>query len=226
MAFNRRETAILVVGDFLILVVSLWVALSLRNLAIPSFGYFWQNFVPFVPMFLLSLFVFYVAGLYEKQTRPIRSVMSIRILGAQAATVAVAAILFFILPFSIAPKTILIIYLVVSVAAESVWRFYRMKRELREENRVPALLVGSGPAVNELYEEVNNNGRYLIHFVQHLETGGLKRHDISNTVKSAITAGIRFVVIDTSDKAVAPSLPTLYGLMTDGITFTDVASLY
>ena len=226
MAFNRRETAILVVGDFLILVVSLWVALSLRNLAIPSFGYFWQNFVPFVPMFLLSLFVFYVAGLYEKQTRPIRSVMSIRILGAQAATVAVAAILFFILPFSIAPKTILIIYLVVSVAAESVWRFYRMKRELREENRVPALLVGSGPAVNELYEEVNNNGRYLIHFVQHLETGGLKWHDISNTVKSAITASIRFVVIDTSDKAVAPSLPTLYGLMTDGITFTDVASLY
>src|SRR3989338_8983357 len=139
MAFDRRETAILLIGDFLILVASLWVALLLRNLSLPPVGYFETNLVPFLPMFLLSLVVFYIAGLYEKQTRPIRSVMGIRILGAQAATVAVAAILFFILPFSIAPKTILIIYLVVSVAAESVWRFYRMKRELREENRVPAL---------------------------------------------------------------------------------------
>ncbi|MBU6388815.1 sugar transferase [Patescibacteria group bacterium] len=165
MAFDRRETAILLLGDFLILVASLWVALLLRNLAIPPLGYFRANLVPFLPMFLLSLLVFYIAGLYEKQTRPIRSVMGIRIFGAQAATVAIAAILFFILPLSIAPKTILVLYLVVSVVAESLWRFYRTNREIAEGKRTPVILIGSGPAALELYDEVNGNNKYLIRFV-------------------------------------------------------------
>lgn len=165
MAFDRRETAILLIGDFIILVASLWAALFLRNLSIPPFGYFEQNLVPFLPMFLLSLVVFYIAGLYEKQTRPIRSVMGIRILGAQAATVAIAAILFFVLPLDIAPKTILVLYLIISVIAESVWRFYRMKREIAEGKRTPVILVGSGPSAIELYDEVNANSSYLIRFV-------------------------------------------------------------
>ena len=173
MAFDRRETITLLIGDFLILMISLWVALTLRNFEVPAPGYFQANFMPFLPMFLLSLAVFYIAGLYEKQTRPIRRVMGVRILGAQATTVAAAAILFFVLPFNIAPKTILILYLVVSVVAESAWRFYRMNRELKTEQRVPALLVGSGPAVLELYEEVRENSRYLMHFVDHFDTRGL-----------------------------------------------------
>ncbi|MDD3531253.1 MAG: sugar transferase [Candidatus Pacebacteria bacterium] len=170
MVFNRSETAILLVGDFLILGASLWITLALRNLALPPFSYFEENIVPFLPMFLLSLVVFYIAGLYEKQTRPIRSVMGIRIFGAQAATVAIAAILFFILPLSIAPKTILVMYLAISVVAESAWRFYRMNKEIGEGRRVPVILAGSGQAADELYEEVNNNSAYMIRFVDRIQS--------------------------------------------------------
>lgn len=173
MAFDRRETITLLVGDFFILVISLWVALTLRNLAVPTFSYFEINLVPFLPMFFLSLAVFYVAGLYEKQTRPIRRVMGVRIFGAQAATVAIAAILFFVLPLSIAPKTILLLYLIVSVIAESAWRFYRMSREIAEGKRVQVVLVGSGPEAVELYDEVNGNNKYLIRFVDRIETRNL-----------------------------------------------------
>ncbi len=169
MAFDRRETAILVIGDFLILVASLWVALFLRNLSLPSLGYFEVNFVPFLPMFFISLVVFYISGLYEKQTRPIRSVMGTRIFGAQAATVAIAAILFFVFPLSIAPKTILILYLVVSVIAESAWRFYRMNHEIGDGKRTSAVLVGTGQSANELYEEVNGNTVYSIRFVGRID---------------------------------------------------------
>ena len=72
-----------------------------------------RMFVPFLPMFFLSIGVFYIAGLYEKQKRPIRRVMGPRIFGAQATTVAIAAILFFILPLTISTNTILDLYLVV-----------------------------------------------------------------------------------------------------------------
>jgi len=222
MAFDRRETITLLIGDFLILVVSLWATLTLRNLSLPSYSYFEANVVPFLPMFAISLAVFYVAGLYEKQTRPIRRVMSVRILGAQITTVAIAAILFFILPFNIAPKTILVLYLCISVVAESAWRFHRMKHELKTENRVPALIVGTGPAVQELYEEVRENSRYLLHFVEHVEVSD----KFAEKVARALASGVRVVVLDVSSPQIASSIPALYDRMASGVTFVDFATLY
>lgn len=226
MAFDRRETAILLIGDFLILFASLWVTLFLRNLAVPSLGYFRANFVPFLPVFLLSLVVFYISGLYEKQTRPIRSVMSIRILGAQVATVAVAAILFFLLPLSIAPRAILALYLAISVAAESAWRFYRMSREITEGKREPALLIGSGPSALELFEEVNGNGRYLIRFSGRLETADLLGQTVREAVAVAFAEGARIFVIDLSDPAAERDMPALYDLISDGAVFIEFSFLY
>ncbi len=226
MAFGRRETAILIFGDLLILIASLWAALLLRNLSLPSFSYLESNLTPFLPIFLLSLGIFYIAGLYEKQTRPIRRVMSVRIFGAQAANTAIAAIVFFVLPLNIAPKTILIIYLVVSVIVESLWRFYRMNREMKASNRVPTLLVGSGPAVLELYDEVHENSRYLIRFTTHIETADLSDTLIFEAITEGIAGGARAVVVDTADPAVARVTPRVYGLMAHGITFLEFYSLY
>jgi lipopolysaccharide/colanic/teichoic acid biosynthesis glycosyltransferase len=227
MAFGRRETAILILGDLLILIASLWMALLLRNLSLPTFGYFEANLIPFLPVFLLSLVVFYISGLYEKQTRPIRRVMSARVFGAQVANVIIAAIIFFILPLSIAPKTILILYLVVSVIAEALWRVYRMKSEMKESNRVPALLIGSGPAVLELYDEVNDNSRYLIRFRSRVETAGLSDDAILAAVSESIASGARAIVVDTANPVVARLVPTVYGLLaTGGITFIEFSALY
>lgn len=226
MAFDRRETAVLIIGDFFILVASLWTALLFRNLTIPSLSYFEVNVIPFLPVFLLSLVIFYIAGLYEKQTRPIRRVMGARIAGAQAATVAIAAILFFALPLTIAPKTILVLYLIISVIAESAWRFHRMNREVREGNRETALLVGSGPAVLELFEEVNNNDRYLIRFVSHIDTKDLPERGVFESIASGIRAGAHVVVIDTSDPVVVQAVSELYDLMTGETLFLEFSSLY
>ncbi len=236
MAFNRRETALLLFGDFVILVASLWAALTLRNLALSSFGYFEKNAAPFLPVFFLSLLIFYIAGLYEKQTRPVRRIMGARIFGAQTATVVIAAILFFVLPLSIAPKTILVLYLIVSVAAESAWRFYRMNRGTKDSERTPAILVGSGPAVLEIYDEINGNDKYRIRFVNHLETSGRApagggpafggKGDIAKAIAAGINEGARIVVIDTNDSAVARDLPELYDQMADGVSFAEFVSFY
>jgi lipopolysaccharide/colanic/teichoic acid biosynthesis glycosyltransferase len=226
MAFDRRETLILLIGDFVVLALSLWVALTIRNLEIPSVRYFETNIIPFLPVFFLSLAVFYIAGLYEKQTRPIRRVMGARILGAQAANVAMAAILFFVLPLNIAPKTILVLYLIASVLAEISWRFYRMRYELATEKRTPAILVGSGGAVDELYEEVRANGRYLMYFVDRIETTNCREGEVAARVNEALTHGVRAVVIDVSDARVARDLTTLYDRLHEGAAFIEFAALY
>jgi lipopolysaccharide/colanic/teichoic acid biosynthesis glycosyltransferase len=152
--------------------------------------------------------------------------MGTRIAGAQVATVAIAAILFFILPLKIAPKTILVLYLIVSVAAESAWRFYRMNREMRADKRAPALLIGSGAAVLELFDEVNGNDRYLIQFVQHLETDTLTQDDVVKTVAKSIQSGTRIIVIDTSNPVVVRDVSALHALMSLSVTFREFASLY
>jgi len=138
--------------------------------------------MPFLPVFCLSLAIFYTAGLYEKQTRPIRRVMGTRILGAQAATTTISAVIFFILPLSIAPKTILVIYLIVSVIAESAWRFYRMNQEIAYGMRIPVILVGSGPAAIELYDEVNGNNKYMIRFVDRIEKNNSSTGEIGGII--------------------------------------------
>lgn len=212
MAFDRRETATLLIGDFLLLIVSLWVALTIRNAAIPTLSYFEQNLLPFFPMFCIFLATFYAAGLYEKQTRPVKSLMGVRVFGAQLANATIAAVLFFMLPLTIEPKTILLIFVAVSSVAISLWRFYHLGRELRESERLPALLLGQGPAVDELYEEVNGNGRYRIRFVVR-----------SNTFVSLPEVGV--VVVDTFDPRTAHALPTLY--TTHGArAVIEFASLY
>lgn len=226
MVFDRRETALLVIGDFLILIASLWAALFVRVLHVPSWQYFETNLIPFLPLFFLSLLIFYIAGLYEKQTRPIHRVMGARIAGAQAATVTISAVLFFALPLSIAPKTILLLYLVISVIAESAWRFYRSDRELASGVRTRALLVGSGSAADELFEEINGNGRYLIRFSSRIQTEGLTPEQISQAVIDIAAIDARIVVIDTVDPKVQMGVASFYGRRDSDARLLEFAALY
>jgi len=226
MTFTRREATILVVGDFLILVASLWGALTLRNLAFPSVGYFESVLIPFVPVFVLSLGVFYVAGLYEKQTRTVRRVMGERIISAQVANTIIAAIIFFILPLSIAPKTILLIYLLVSVGAESLWRFWYTNRERGTGMRQRALLVGTGTAAQEVFDEVNGNDRYLFTFVQHLDTAGKTSEEVRVQLLEGLSQNVTFIVLDTRDSKVVYDLSSLHKALFGGISIIDFTSFY
>ena len=226
MAFTRRETAILISGDFLILIASLWVALALRNLEMPLLGYFETNLVPFVPVIMISLAVFYIAGLYEKQTRLVKREMGTRVLGAQVANAAIAAIVFFVLPLSIAPKTILLLYLVVSVFAISAWRLYRLRRERATDGATRALLVASGQAADEVFDEVNGNDRYLLVFSSRIDPAGKNAETLAAEISDILRSGVRTLVIDTRDPVVERALPYLYRAMVDGVAFLAFAAFY
>lgn len=227
MSFTRREATILILGDFLILIASLWVALAIRNLAIPAPGYFESVLLPFIPVFLVSLIVFYIAGLYEKQTRVVRRVMGERILGAQVANSIIAAIIFFVLPLAIAPKTILLIYLIVSVLAVSVWRFWYMRRGAAAGRaREKALLVGTGEAVHEVLEEVNENNRYLFSFVAHIDTAGRTSGEVMEDITHKLSDGVRFVVLDTRDSKVTHDLSRMHKALFTGVSVLDFTSFY
>jgi lipopolysaccharide/colanic/teichoic acid biosynthesis glycosyltransferase len=225
MGLIRRETVFLLLGDLILLVLSLWLSLTIRVLHPPTWHYFVVNLTSFIPVFVISIVVFFIAGLYEKQTRLVKRVMGSRILGAQIANTLIAAVMFFLLPLAIAPKTILILYLIISVLLILAWRFY-ITPQLSVQGRQLAVLVGQGEAVREVFEEVNENNRYRIRFIQHIDTSALAATGVSKHIDDAIHNGARIIVLDTRDAGVHGELPALYDAMVEGVSFVEFASFY
>jgi uncharacterized RDD family membrane protein YckC len=69
----KYEYLILLLGDVAVFVLSLWITLALRYVAIPDTEILTLHAVPFALLFALWIVVFFLAGLYGKHTRLFRS---------------------------------------------------------------------------------------------------------------------------------------------------------
>lgn len=194
-------------GDGFLLLSSLWIALCARAGRSPELSYFMTHLQVFVPLFLFSILVFFVAGLYEKQARLIKRIIGIRVLGAQIATTLVAAVAFFVFPVGIAPKTILGLYLLISVTLISIWRFFVVPA-LGTGNKTRALLIGSGAEAREVYEHIRGNPKYSIEFAAYIDTR--ENDTLVERIEETLASAITLVIIDTKDPALEEHLPALY----------------
>lgn len=221
----RRETLVLLIGDLVLLVFSLWAALALRNLSIPSQPFFLQHFRAFIIIYAVSILIFFIAGLYEHQTRLIKSILGVRIFGSQVASTIMAAVLFFVLPLSIAPKTVLALYLVISVVLISLWRSV-VAPALAIQSREVAVLIGEGDVVENLYATVQGNPKYYIQFIGRLKPSELVPGELQQKLSRLLSKGATAVVLDTRDPLVRSELPSLYQSMLSGKTFIEFSTLY
>lgn len=222
MMSTRRDAALLAAGDFFLLACSLWLALLVRTGTIPGTEYFLTHVRIFVFVFLASLLVFFVAGLYEKQARLIKRVIGVRVLGAQVATTILAAVAFFLLPLPIAPKTILGVYLLVSVVTISVWRFFVVPR-LKTGSRTKAVLVASGVEADHLWNEIRQHAKYSIEFIERIQP---EQEDILSGSEKAFAAGASLMIIDSKDEAVRRQLSVLYSAFHPRARFVEFSDFY
>jgi FlaA1/EpsC-like NDP-sugar epimerase len=118
---------------------------------------------PFLIISTVWLFVFYIGGLYDKHTVFLKSLLFARIVNTQIVNILVAALLFLIIPFGIAPKTNLIIYLLVSTALITWWRM-SVFRFVAPKTKHRAVLIADGSEAIALVDEINNNDRYNYSF--------------------------------------------------------------
>ncbi len=169
MGERTRELLILVSGDIVIFGISLWLTLLVRYFEIPSTERLESHIGPFLLLAGVWLFIFYVAGLYDKHTVYLKSLLFSRILNTQLVNVLVAAFLFIIIPFSIDPKTNLVIYLVISVLLITVWRL-QLFNYLSPKQVHKAILIADGEEAVELVDEINHNDRYNYSFVRIIDS--------------------------------------------------------
>lgn len=228
MGERSRELFLLLLGDILVFAAALWLTLAVRYLEVPTEARLSLHLGPFSLLAALWLFLFYVAGLYDKHTVFLKTLLFNRILNTQVVNVLVAALLFLILPFEIAPKTNLLLYLIISVALLSWWRLVLFNR-LSPKAAHKAVLIAGGEEAKELAAEVNQNDRYNYSFVHVFDDAAVARATFTDDLLALIRdEGVRIIVTNPRGQRVEEILPTLYNLafLEYRVTFLDFYKVF
>lgn len=225
----KREYAVLLIGDIAVFTLSLWATLALRYLQFPSSQLFKLHIIPFAILFAAWVVVFFLAGLYGRHTRLFRSRLAALILYTQVINMALAALFFFFIPaFGLAPKTILVLYLMVSFVLIFIWRVAIFPR-LHTARRLKGVLIASGQDAKTLADEIAGDTRYPFAFEYVIDTKETPSHEvIQRACRVAEEDDVTFLVVDFSDRAVAAALPIIYDAAFHKHRFAllDAAELY
>jgi lipopolysaccharide/colanic/teichoic acid biosynthesis glycosyltransferase len=229
MGERARELTILICGDVIAFLSALWITLLVRYLAWPSWSILSDHLWPFLLLSGVWLFVFYIAGLYDKHTTILKTFLFSRILNTQVVNIVIAFLLFIIVPFGIAPKTNLVIYLFVSVALMTYWRMYLFPRFAPVTHK-RAILLADGEEAIELVDEVNNNDRYSYSFVRIINSEVAERTpEFKDKLLSLIEKErIDIIVADAHSPYLEQVLPSLFdkAFIDFDFTFIDFYKVY
>jgi len=226
----KRDPFVLLLGDVITFAVALWLTLIFRNLEMPSWDLLFQHLVPFAILFLVWVFVFLLAGLYDRSMRLMRGHLPETILYSQTVNIALAALFFFFIPeFGITPKVVLAIYLVVSSVLIFGWRVYVFP-SIISHTRQSAILIGSGADVDELLREVNSNPHYPFVFSQVIDTNDASLSEAVQKLCRVIADKNpdSIIVADTAAPMMNAVLPIVYDVAFNAqhFVFLDVNDLY
>ncbi len=229
MGERSRELLVLITGDIACFVISLYLTLLVRYLQVPTESLLQAHIGPFLLLSGIWLFIFYIAGLYDKHTVFLKGVLFSRILNTQVVNILIAALLFLILPVDIAPKTNLVIYLVISVVLITVWRL-KLFNYFSPKHKHKAILIADGEEAVELVDEVNNNARYNYSFVRMIDnTTALHTPDFEQKLLALIDKErISMVVANPKGEHIERILPTLFDMafLKFQLTFLDFHKAY
>ena len=213
---NRGHQIIHFLGDLFFLVFALWLTLVIRHLSLPSLELFKEHLLPFSILFVVWVFVFYAAGLYDKRVMILRKRLPGTIFNVQVVNVAIAVLFFYLFPgLELTPKTILFIYLIVSFILILFWRT-GIDTLLRKRRKQRVLLIGEGPDIDELAIEINENLMY------NMEVERIKLSDMG----SDFLKDYSMLIIDLRDEEIRKRIPEMYKLMISGTPVVDAEKIY
>lgn len=220
---RRRELACLGIGDIVCLILSLGIMLIVRFGDKLDRNVISTHLWPFTILFIVSLLLFYIAGLYEKQTIVFKKKLPQTIINAQIVNAIVAiALFYFVTDFIITPKISLFLYLAISSGLMITWRLSSSK-VFDSKKKYSAVVIGKGEAVHELVNELNHNTRYDIFVADVIDPTAAKITiaDIKNRVPD-----VSLVVVDGGSQAVQEVFPELYSMIFSGVRCIDLRELY
>jgi len=221
----RPRTLALFLGDLLFFSLALYISLYLRAFVPVTREVFLAHLYPFAFLFMAWFLVYFIAGLYESRSIILaRRALSATLMVAQTINMALAALFFFVVPaFGLAPKTLLLIYLIVSFLLVLYWRVVLFPL-LGIQKTEDAIMVGSGPEIEDLVNSMNAAHRAPVHIAA---TVAAETPDLSRAIIAAMeTHKARVIVADFTDPRVNSAFPQVYNLISLGVRFVDALPVY
>ncbi len=229
MGERTRELFVLIAGDIAFFIAALWLTLLVRYFEWPSPGRLEDHLGPFLVLSAVWLLVFYISGLYDKHTVFLKKLLFFRIIYTQIANIILAAVLFLIIPFGIAPKTNLAIYLLISIALITTWRL-SVFNLFSPKRTHKAILIADGKEAIELADEINNNDRYNYYFVRIIdERAVLHTEDFEKRLLELMDReGVDIIVANSRGRHMEKIMPAIFDLsfLRFEFTFIDFYKMY
>lgn len=226
-AIRKSESSWLLIGDIAVFVASLWFALVLRNLEVPSVDYFLSHVAPFSLLFVLSVLVFFIAGLYDTYTLLMKNKVFQKVITAQIFNVVIAILFFYLVPlFDVTPKTTLALYLGVSVVLLSLWR-YVIYPSFTKKSAVQVLVLAEGADIEHLQKKVDQAQGEYINIVNIVDPSSLGSEGALVELEARIRdMQISVVAVDLRNPHIQSHISSLYALIFEGVQFVNVQDLY
>lgn len=225
---SSKEPSILFLGDIISLMVAFWLTLVFRAGEVPSFPLMQSYAVPLAVLLVVWISVFFIAGLYEKHALVFKKKIPSSILNAQIINSVLAVIFFYLFtPYlGISPKTILVLFILLSTILLITWRLFGPVL-FNIKHQEPAILIGAGEEMDALKNEVNMCGRYNLRFVSSVDLAQIDGINFKTEIIDRIYSEKIFsVVIDLRNEKAEKILPTLYNLIFSRVRFYDMYKVY
>lgn len=224
IAGSRRVT-VLILGDLIAYLFSLVLTLTIRYGSLPGRNLVYSHLVPFSILFIIFIIVGLTVGLYDKQAAFVRRSIAGLVIQLQVINVLFGVVFFYFAPVAIAPKVNLFIYFIISTCALYVWRGV-MFPVLVSGRKQSGIIVGSGADVDDLYGEINAEGKYGLVFKQKIEPRDGVDSMIADIKGAIMEHRAAFLVADLRDPRLEAAMSSLYSLIFSGVQIIDVSSLY
>ena len=214
---------ILFIADCSILFISLYLALSVRYQDALTVEEFLSFIPPFIVVIAVSVAIFYSYGLYDKPTLRLIRELNKRIFTSQILVIMCATVLFYSLPIlGIAPKTILILYVLISAILMSVWRRYAFSLVLHYRKQ-KSIIIGSGETFRSLVDELSRNPHIGITILSAIDVDTYDMQKLHGVLASTRPNSI---IIDMRDERIKPYFDSIYIELFKGAAVLDIVDVY
>jgi len=224
---NFKKT-ILLLGDIVILYLSLWLTLLIRYGTNFDFQRWQQHFWPLTIIYLLWLIVFYIAGLYELTLARNNISFYSTLSRGLAINAGLAIAFFYFIPyFGITPKTNLFLNLVILTLLFSGWRQiynYLLKSSALLNN---VLIIGKddkNKEIRQISQIIRNNPQLGYRIIKKIKTKEIQTP--FDLLEMASQKNIKTIITAIDPHQDSKLVQSLYQCLPLKISFSDLPSFY
>lgn len=219
---KRIKQVILLVGDLVILYLTLWFSLMLRFLD-TNLGSLWEkNLIYFIPVFAIWILVLYIGGAYNLNLVYNKNRFKLTTINSIGFAALLSIIYFYLNQLEIAPKTILVIFAIIFGILFFTWRsiFNFLVKAYLPKNNIA--FIGWNKSIEGLLEDIKNQPHHGFNTALVFKSA----NDVTNLPEIIKEKNIHTIVISNELSSDTKLNEALFDCLSLNVTFYTQVDFY